>query len=652
MAKEKQVKKKKAPKSKQDKTYNFSSPHDYYIATFGRPDEPINMYVLNLSVGHMLQDFKIFEDLNNVSSWPISTLIQRELDHKRASLICKDYLLKGGDTKYFPPLIAVLIPTDNEYKPLDEFPPSSSEETKAIEAKFVKANEYYDQYEPPEAISGGITKIPFGGDQGDLVWDKGAVSAVVIDGQHRYKALDEAKKLDKTFEDCLVTITLIDLTEICASTGKTPTDVARDLFVTINNTPIEVDETRLVLMDDKDVLSTFTQVLIDDSFEDEKPAIPPELIDWDCEGGKHNISNSLSGVLVLRQIILSAMFDEAKVSTVDDRTNVRGVRKWKDKIEDWLAPDEQIESEIGAQEKISHRFRLAEEEIRDNHDDEEEDSIFLFSYSSVVSRLLKKRFKELYLSSFEHVFSSLLPFEKISTLAKKHGVLDVNKPLNNYYRAFKGKREVLRKGNQDIKNAVSMYEKECATITDKSIPHTVMGQKSIFKALFDGFLSSAQDKTNDEYLELAKEFSEGFNDIYGRLCPSMSSDENFFLTDYKMKKNKVSKAKSVGGDFWKGIIIKYNGEIDYSRSAVLIMSQLIQDLIFYLYTDTDEDAEDSNSGDSSVFEFTDFNKLVQRHKRLINKLEFEDDLTEEEQLELAEKVVKSKQKELERLLNQ
>ncbi len=76
-------------------------------------------------------------------------------------------------------------------------------------------------------------------------------------------------------------MTLIDLQPICKETGKTPTEVARDLFVTINHTPVEVDETRLVLMDDRDLLATSTQVLVDDSDEENEPACPPELIDWE-----------------------------------------------------------------------------------------------------------------------------------------------------------------------------------------------------------------------------------------------------------------------------------------------------------------------------------------------------------------------------------
>jgi len=643
MAKEKKIKKVKAKKKVADKVYDFSKAHEFFRSGFGRDGEEINVHVLNVSVGALLEDFKVFEDLNNVQSWPISTLIQRELDHKRASLISKDYLLKEGNTKYFPPLIAVLIPTDNEYKPLDNFNAVDRNELKSVQAKFIKGEEYYAQHDKLEGLAGGISLIPFDDEQGNIVWDKNSVSAVIIDGQHRYKALQEAREVDKSFADCKATVTLVDLTEVCSKTSLSPTDVARDLFVTINNTPVEVDETRLVLMDDKDVLSTFTQVLIDDSEEEIKPAIPPVLIDWDCEGAKHSASNSLSGVLVLRQIILSAMFDDSKVSTVEDRTNVRNVKKWKSKLEDWISPDETIESEISLEETIGHRFKVAEEDLGDEFDDEEEESMFLFSYSTSVSRLIKSLFKELYLSSFRSVFSSLAPYERLVLIAVKHGVTQEDKPLNNYYRSFKGKRALLKK-DADLKKCVSLYEKEFSLVTDKSIPHTVMGQKSVFKSLFDGFLSQVEDRAEESYIERTEEFLEGFNDMFNILCPSGNSDENFFLTDYKMKKNKTSEARSIGGEFWKGIIIKYNGEIDYSKSAVGILSQIFQDIIFHFYEDEEaEEAED--------FRFSDFTKLISRHERLIKKLEFEQNKTDEEIRELAEKVVRAKQKELGRLLS-
>ena len=428
-------KKKKVTQPRLKETYDFSSAHEYYQSSFGLETERVGMYVLNIKVGNMLQDFKIFEDLNNVQSWPISTLIQRELDHVRASLICKDYLLKDGGTKYFPPLIAVLIPTDTDYRPLDAFLPKNPDESEAVNVKFVKGSEYYEEYDPVESIAGGVIRVPFGEQSGDLVWCRGTVSAVIIDGQHRYKALQEAAKYDKKFDDCLVTVNLIDLSDICEKKGKTPTEVARDLFVTINNTPVEIDETRVVLMDDKDVLATFTQVLIDDS-DGKSPAIRPEMLDWECKGAKHTTNNAISGVLVLRQIILSAMFEDSKLSTLDDRINYRNVKKWRAKIEDWLSPDGIIKENLGSDETISHRFKLAEEEIKGNKDDEEEDSIFLFSHSTAVSKLLKNRFEDLLLPSFRKVYTELLPFSRLLELAEIHGVLQAGKPLNNYYRAF------------------------------------------------------------------------------------------------------------------------------------------------------------------------------------------------------------------------
>jgi hypothetical protein len=644
--KEKKIKKVKPQKECAKNAYDFSKPHEYFKSGFGKDREEINVHVLNINVSDMLDDFKVFEDLNNVQSWPISTLIQRELDHDRASLICRDYLLRQGDTKYFPPLIAVLIPTDNEYKPLESFDDVQKSELENIFTKFIKGEEAYENYEKPFGLSKGISLIPFTEEQGDIVWDKNSVSAVIIDGQHRYKALQEAKERDKTFLGCRVTITLVDLTVVCKKSKKTPTDVARDLFVTINNTPVEVDETRLVLMDDKDVLSTFTQVLIDDSNDEQKPALPPMLIDWECEGAKHNTTNSLSGVLVLRQIILSAMFDDSKVSTVEDRSNVRNVRKWKSKLEDWMSPDSIIKEKLSAEETIEHRFKIAEADSSFEQDEDDEDSIFLFSFSATVSKILKERFKQIFLSSFRTTFNDLQPYAKLIELATEHGILSPDKPLNNYYRSFKGKRAALRK-DADINKSVSLYESQFSKITGKSILYTVMGQKSVFKALFDGFLSQATEKNEQCYKEMCDEFVEGFNEAFNCLTPSGNSDESFFNADYKMRRNVVHDAKSAGKDFWKGIIIKSNGEIDYSKSAVGIFSQILQDIIFHSYSDADE-----NKTSKKGFEFSDYNKLVARHERLIIKLELTDPKKPERAKALAEKIVQAKQKELQRLLSQ
>lgn len=626
-------KKKKLLKNETVSTYDFSSASSYYLNTFGKEDHDIKVYTLNITVGELLKDFRIFEDLNNVQSWPISTLIQRELDHDRASMICKDYLLKESDIKYFPPLVAVLIPIDNDFKPAEQFPDISEKERKSLDSKYIKDEKKYEEYEDIEALSGGVYKIPYDMYQGDLVWNKDIVSAVVIDGQHRYKALAEATLIDKSFALCKLTVNLVDLTDACNKTKISPTDIARDLFVTINNTPKEVDEARLILMDDKDALATFTQVLIDDAFEDEDPAVSPELIDWECEGAKHNIRNSLTGVLVLRQVILSALFDDSKVSTIDDKINPRNVRKWKGKIDSWLDVDKTIKSELNNAETLGHRLKLAEEEISSNSDDDEEESMFLFSYSTAASKILKRQFKLLFLPVFRSVYNELEPYSRIVTCATDSGVLTKGSDINNYYRSFSGKRGSLKKGNKDLESEVSVYEKKLYSLNKELITNSVMGQKSIFKALFDGFLSHAEDITSDAYSENTQDFITSFNEAYTKLCPSENIDENFFSVKYKISPARGLKKEvgSISTDFWKGIILKSNDEIDFSKLAIQILSQIIQDVICF-YDD-----------DEKEFEFTDYNKLVKRHERLIKKLEFEIEPNDVKVTELAEKVVKKKQ---------
>ena len=109
-----------------------------------------------------------------------------------------------------------------------------------------------------------------------------------------------------------------------------------------------------------------------------------------------------------------------------------------------------------------------------------------------------------------------------------------------------------------------------------------------------------------------------------------------------MQRNKVPEALSVGTEYWKGIITKINGEIDYSKTAVGILSQIFQDMVFYLDNDGESDRE---------FAFKERGKLITRHVRLIGKLEFEGEKTEEEISELAERVVSSKELEVKRLLD-
>ncbi|MCW8348403.1 hypothetical protein MD535_20670 [Vibrio sp. ZSDZ65] len=609
-------KKKKSGNPPKKINFNLSSAVPYTKAFFGLEHEQVGVYFLDISVNDLLKNFRIFEEMNNVEVWPISTLIQRELDHGRAKQIAVDYLLNSGVTKYFPPLISVMIPTGKDYLPLDNF---QDIDTTAFSTSFVDGSikhidpeKYQDFDDDTIEIAGGIFEIPFDQSSGDIVWDNNRLSSVIIDGQHRFKALKEAAAIDKDIFDLRVTVTLIDLPSLCKRNKRKPTEIARDLFVTINNTPVEVNETRLVLMDDKDVLACFTQALVDDADKTSPPSIKPEVVDWDCEGGKHNTDISLSGVLTIRQIIQTCIFDDKKASSIDDRQNQRNIQQWLSKLDAWVSPDDEIKRLLSEQETFKHRMDTAKQSTAD--DDEDEESSFLYSWSPSASKIAKKEFSSKYKEVFRYVFDNLEPFKEFYQIAGTRSAFDEGSGLRTYLRSFTGKRKELEKDSSTLTvKSVNAFKKEISNLTSNNICFSVMGQKSIFKALFDEYLSEVEDKNKYNLMVETKNFVNDFNTMYEAFNSSSVSDEVVFSLEYKNKKSKPKSAyKSLELYFWSGIIRKANGEIDYSKKAIDILSKVIIDLILA-------------KKESSLTSFTSSKDITNRHISQLKKLLPEED---------------------------
>ncbi|MBC5849675.1 DNA sulfur modification protein DndB [Vibrio metschnikovii] len=609
-------KKKKAPLPSKKINFKLSSPIAYTKASFGLEHEKVGVYFLDISVNDLLENFKIFEEMNNVEVWPISTLIQRELDHGRAKQIAIDYLLNSGVTKYFPPLISVMIPTGKDYLPLDDFQDidKTSSSTSFVDGsiKHIDPEKYQEFDEETIEIAGGVFEIPFDQSSGDIVWDNNRLSSVIIDGQHRFKALKEAAAIDKNILDLKVTVTLIDLPSLCRKNKRKPTEIARDLFVTINHTPVEVNETRLVLMDDKDVLACFTQALVDDADKSSPPSIKPEIVDWDCEGGKHNTDIALSGVLTIRQIIQTCIFDDKKASSIDDRQNQRNIQQWLSKLDAWVSPDDEIKKLLNERETFKYRMDLAKQSTAD--DDEDEESSFLYSWSPSASKIAKKQFSSKYKEVFRYVFDNLEPFKEFYQIANTHSAFDEGACLRTYLRSFKGKRKELEKDSSTLTvKSVNAFKKEISNLTSNNICFSVMGQKSIFKALFDQYLSEVENKSENYLLIETEKFVNDFNAMYETFNSSGISDENIFSLEYKNRNAKSkSSYKSLDLYFWSGIIRKANGEIDYSKKAVDILSKVIIDLIW-------------TKEENSITSFTSSRDITNRHISQLKKLLPEED---------------------------
>ena len=81
-------------------------------------------------------------------------------------------------------------------------------------------------------------------------------------------------------------------------------------------------------------------------------------------------------------------------------------------------------------------------------------------------------------------------------------------------------------------------------------------------------------------------------------------------------------------------------EIDYSQQAISIFSEIIQDIIFFL----------EKENDATEFKFKSYDKIVIKHEKIIKKLDYEKEKTDEERNDLAKKYVNIKQKKLNELL--
>jgi hypothetical protein len=585
--------------------------------------ELVSTFCLEISAVQLKKSFKIFEEMPNVHEWPISKLIQRELDKQRASRISRDYLLSDGYLKYFPPITAVLIPTNRDHIPTDSYPKPSNEEESELRkhVQIILGDAAADFVNVNSVIAGGIYDIDDGSGRGYLIWDESLFSAVVIDGQHRYKAILDAMNSNKDFNLCRLTVNLIDLIPICNREKTGPTAVARDLFVSINNTPEEVDEARLVLMDDRDVLATFTQVLVDDSDNDYEPVLRPELIDWRCDQGKHDSSLALTGVLTLRGVIGSAMFSSQSIASVQDREDRKRVKSWLSYLNQWISPDEEIEQRLKTSETLRHRFEIA----CAANDDEELSQPFLFSYSAAAASVMKARFRNLYLSVFRKVYREVTPFAKVIDIASSCGAFEKSKDLHRFLRAFSSQRgEMLEIG--EMAQLVVAYKKKIKDFSENHILLTVMGQKALFKALFECYLSEvAIDK--EELADQAGVFVDAFNEVYELVHKSNSYDECFFSTRFCLKHGiETTRAGDLGREFWRGIILGHNGEIDYGPGAIDLLKQILIDILLH---------------EEGPFEFTDNSKIIKRHIGILRK--FNSEIEDETAYKIATKIVARKQ---------
>lgn len=257
-------------------------------------DTPIHYCLTTLSIRNLWEDVRLMGEINGVEKWGFEALFQRVVREEWVKAIKTQYLQSKERFKFFPPITIALLPYESN-RPARNYP--GDQKFTFIKNEDSGCLASLDGIELNFPTAEELCFPDFG--QPTLVrWDTSRYIALAIDGQHRISALrDLVPRGDQGAENKDVPATILIFDPDLPS-GRDLVQVTREIFIDINKNAKTVDDSRLILLDDRNFYNCLTRKLIlqaysdgetpssieyqklDESLDLEIPAgIPQELID-------------------------------------------------------------------------------------------------------------------------------------------------------------------------------------------------------------------------------------------------------------------------------------------------------------------------------------------------------------------------------------
>lgn len=613
----------------------LSNIYSIRIGGFGN-DSNIKTYLTTLKIDELENDISFYETLSNEKDWPISQIIQREVDKARVNSITKKYLLgKGRDIKYFPPIIVALLPRtlDGTFMKDYSFEVDQSVETKEViidKSKYRGNHKFKELFMtiPNSALVDGIylyenSKVF---EHSLFGWDKSKFYAVVIDGQHRLNALLKTKEEDPAFAKAIQDVVFMDVS-LLVKEKKTlsPVEVLRTIFVDINTNAKSVSLVRRILMDDKDLSSLCVQSLVDSinpdgSTKDNDRFIPSVLVDWHGESLKHELPH-LTGVLGIYQILSDELVTN-RLITIDDHRNTQKVKKFIDLLNSCFFVDQTIKniSEFSDiipiekslndyfEEKKINREIFSEELL----DDDLIDSL-LFNYDYRVLEVGRYCFDQLYLRSIKNIFCEFKPYkEVIAAIERKDGF----NPSNTLYKTLLStKTKIAKSGTYKDAYVQLKTELQSVLMPQYNLFYTVVGQKALFKLFFERlFADFGYGITEDFVLKIQNSYIQEINGMLQVL--SVGAFHLFGKEEIDVSESISDSARdlnefgTIATSFWEGILLEDKRVIYNSQGVRAIADIIILVMACIKHVEIDEEID--------LTRYT-IRYSVQRTKRLLKK---------------------------------
>jgi hypothetical protein len=564
-------------------------------------DSKLKTYMCSIQVNQLKDDVDFYETLTKDKSWPISQIIQREVDKIRVSNIAKSYIEgKGRIITYFPPIIVALLPKNTEgqiAKSLD-FTIDNSEAIKEIiyQKSSFSSNEPIKKYivgANNESLIDGLYVLEVSKvfDTTLLSWDKSKHYAIVIDGQHRLEALFKSSNSNPEVDNYLQDVIFIDFSPLIQTQSNlTPVEVVRRVFIDINTNARSVGFVRQILMDDKDLASLCIQSLVDSvtksgENKDSELYISSQLVDWYGDKLKHVLPH-LTGILSLYQIIDDYLIQE-RLTSFNDLRSPKKVSRWVSRVNDVFMVDQIIkdssdesildvtslhDSLMSFEEK-----REASNEFSSDIDDEyKESEIFSFDYR--VLDIAQSQFEDIYLRALVKFFNELLPLNEAIKIIRDKGGFGGDKTLSTALissRAKIAKSEALKTSIISLKKDI-----EEKLFPDFFLAYTVLGQKSIFNVLFVRIQKQLNPDMNEEKcIEIVEELLKDLNDLFKYFKTSevsLFADKNLVLIENLP--DPIVDLGTISSLFWEGVNYE-NNSIIYNSQGIRSLSYILEEFI-------------------------------------------------------------------------
>lgn len=337
-------------------------------------------------------------DANNLN---FNEVLQRDLDDHRVATKLIPYLLNEESLgpSYFPPIVAVLLPFENEA--LDgKFPPSTSF---AANDMAHWDGKLYGKYFSEETMINPTTREKLEYSLARFKWNSDLTKLVVIDGQHRAMALialyrtlshkgwEKAQhggskfqyyyrqRIDRLVQDLggkekvLEKLSNIEfpvcILNVAENDTVKPFKIARKLFVDVNKNARQPSESRIKLLSDSSLVDIFSREILNrcrlGEIESDLPIYAVEY-DYPGEGKNYTRPGKWSALINLNMLSLAVLRSTFGPSKYIEDTSLKigGKPNWTDKdahmfnklkIENIFEHNFYDEGEIFNREDITHK---------------------------------------------------------------------------------------------------------------------------------------------------------------------------------------------------------------------------------------------------------------------------------------------------------